>query len=246
MIQYFYTLSYPENSSDPIEDKESSSQPATVPEINSGPATNGVEEVTLGVVDPYGGDGFAVLDEEVNQAAAAQEANPTQPEADIDQSVATRELPLSSLNQDLQVYVLADKYSIPDLKKKAAQHFEKELENADLTIEIFDVIRDIYSLTLPQDRVLRDIVIARTYAEIQHWVTDEKFMEMTSGEGDFSADLLAYTVRENLKQYEAALATIEHPGYCSVCQATLVLKQWVSKRRNLNIRKYCAKCEPWG
>ena len=38
-------------------------------------------------------------------------------------------------------------------------------------------------------------------------------MEMARSEGDFSADLLAYTVRENLKQYEAALATIQHPGY---------------------------------
>ena len=144
------------------------------------------------------------------------------------------------------MYVLADKYGIPDLKKKAAQHFEKELENAaDLTVEIFNVIRGVYSMTPAQDRVLRDIIIARIHGEIQFWLKDEKFMEMIRGEGDFSAELLAYTVSEGLKQYQAALATIQHPGYCGQCRATLVLKERTSKRGNLTIRKYCAKCEPW-
>ena len=67
-------------------------------------------------------------------------------------------------------------------------------------------------------------------------------MEIARSEGDFSAGLLAYTVRANLEQYQGALVKIRHLGYCSECQATLVLKEWVSKRRNLNIRKYCAKC----
>jgi hypothetical protein len=44
-------------------------------------------------------------------------------------------------------------------------------------------------------------------------------MGMIRGEGDFSADLLVYAVEENKKQYAAALATIEHPGYCNHCQA---------------------------
>ena len=35
---------------------------------------------------------------------------------------------ISLLDQDLRVYVSGDKYGIPDLKKKAAQHFEKVLE----------------------------------------------------------------------------------------------------------------------
>lgn len=149
------------------------------------------------------------------------------------------------LDQDLQVYVLGDKYGIPDLKRKAAQHFEKVLEHVDLTVEVFTIIRGVYSLTIPQDRVLRDSVTARIYSEIQHWVQDKEFMELLRGESEFCMDVLSYTVKENSKQHKAILATIPHPGYCNICQATLVVKRWTSKRRNVSVKKYCTGCEPW-
>jgi hypothetical protein len=55
-------------------------------------------------------------------------------------------------------------------------------------------------MTMTQDRVLRDIVTAKFYGEIQHWVQDKEFMEMLRDEGDFCADLLSYTIKENLKR----------------------------------------------
>lgn len=119
------------------------------------------------------------------------------------------------------------------------------LEDADLTVEVFSIIRGVSSMTMTQDRVLRDIVTAKFYGEIQHWVQDKEFMETLCDEGDFCADLLSYTIKENLKQYEATVAAIQHPGYCNVCQATLVLKRWVSKRKNVTVKKYYARCEPW-
>ena len=101
-------------------------------------------------------------------------------------------------------------------------------------------------MTTPRDLVLRDIVTARIYGEIQHWVQNEEFMAMLRGEGEFATDLLSYTVKESLKQHEATLATIQHPGYCDTCQATLVVKRLTSKsRKNVSVQKYCAKCEPW-
>ena len=72
-------------------------------------------------------------------------------------------------------------------------------------------------------------------------------MDMARAEGDFSAELLAHTVREDAKRYEAALATIKHPGHCDLCRATLIVKQWRSRRNKIvNIKTYCPKCEPWG
>lgn len=96
-------------------------------------------------------------------------------------------------------------------------------------------------MTIPQDRVLRDIVTGKVYCAIRVGFLDQEFMETLRSEGD--ADLLSYISKENLEQYEAILATIQHPGYCDVCQATLVLKQWVSKRKNVSVKKYCARCE---
>lgn len=52
--------------------------------------------------------------------------------------------------------------------EKAAKHFEKVLENAEVTVEIFSVIRGVYLMTRRQDRVLLDIVTAKLYTEIQH------------------------------------------------------------------------------
>ena len=162
-----------------------------------------------------------------------------------EQLAAARDLLLSSLDRDLQVYVLADKYGIPVLKEKAARHFGKELEDADSTLEIFSIIQSVYSMTVPQDRLLRDIVIAYTWCEVQHWITNENFMEMARIENNFSADLLVHTVQEDKKKYEAALATIKHPGYCEDCGATMVLQPSRPKRKTV-IKRYCARCEPDG
>jgi len=185
----------------------------------------------------------AVLGEDENHGVTAQDSPQTQDESNVGQSAATCDVTLSLLDQDLHVHVLGEKYGIPDLKKKAAQHFEKVLEGADSILEVFSIIRGVYSMTMTQDQVLRDIVTAKFYGEIQHWVQDKEFMETLRDEGDFCADLLSCIIKENLKQYEATVATIQHPCYCNVCQATLVLKRWVSKRKNVTVKKYSLLCE---
>ena len=108
MIQYLYKLTYPENPADPIEDRETSLKLTNaIDQISSGPFTNYIDEVTLGAIDTDAMYGVTAIDEEENRAA--QDSTDAKPVADVDQSVATRELLLSSLDQDLQVYVLADK-----------------------------------------------------------------------------------------------------------------------------------------
>ena len=250
MIRYLYTLTYPEESTEPIEDRHSSPKPnASVDHIGFGQVrddaavpTNDLWMVASGDAEMRSDAGF--LDRE-NHEGTAPDSLRLQSDSGIDQSAATFDISLSLLYQDLQVYVLGEKYGIPDLKKKAALHFEKVLEDADLTVKVFNIIRDVYSMTVPEDRALRDIITAKVYSEIQHWIGDTEFMEMLCGQGDFSAELLSYSTKENLKEQEGILATIQHPGYCNSCNATLVVKRWISKRRNVNVRKYCARCEPF-
>ena len=252
MIRYFYTLTYPNEPADSVEDLPSSPKPTvsddhtTSEQIPNEPA----EPLDNPGLVVYTGDEMtidaAVLDTAENYGVDPPDSLLAQNESVVAQPGVTLDVSLNLLDQDLQVYVLAEKYGIPDLRKKAAHHFEKMLEDADLTIEVFRIIRSVYLLTMPGDGGLRDIITAKLYGEIQHWTRDTEFMELLRDEGDFSADLLSYTVKENLKQQEAILATIDHPGYCNVCNATLVLKQWLSKRKNVNVKKYCARCEPWG
>lgn len=248
MIQYLYTLAYPEEPADSIHVSKLSPKP-TVPvgPLILDPVPNDLEEATLDAVDGdarVAADNTALFDDE-NHGVTAQDSNPTQAEPNVDELAADHALSVAILDQDLQVYTLGEKYGIQDLKKKAARHFEKVLEDIDLNMKIFDVIQGVYSKTIPPDCVLREMVTARIYGEIQHWIQNSEFKETLRCEGDFCTDLLANVVKESSKQYDAALATIEHPGYCNECRATLVLKRRVSKRKNANIRKYCARCEPW-
>ena len=166
MIQYFYTLKYPEETAKPIDDSDPAPKP-TLPDhiIDTESGANDPERIAQDAIDGLGG---VVVDETENQGPTVQHSSHDQPELNAEQLFVKRELLLSSLDQDVLVYALADKYGIPDLKQKAARHFEKELESADLTFEIFSVIRGVYSMTVPQDRELRDIVIARIHDEVQY------------------------------------------------------------------------------
>ena len=124
MIQYFYTLTYPEETTDDIEHDERASAGAQTNgsmDVDSGPN----DRELLPMEEPDAIEA-AVEDEEANQDGSMQGSTNDQSELDAEQLQA-RELLLSSLDQDLQVYVLADKYGIPDLKRKAARHFENQL-----------------------------------------------------------------------------------------------------------------------
>lgn len=252
MIRYLYTLTYPEKPTELVEDSKSIPERLLLTDhggfgqgaIDPEEVAHDLDEITLNAA-PETAVESPFLNEDDSRAAATQDSPQVRAEPAADQSAALCDASIIVLDQDLQVYVLGDKYGIPDLKKKAAQHFEKVLENADLTVEVFSIIGGVYSTTIPQDRGLRDIVTARIYGEIQHWIRDEEFTEMLRREGEFAVDLLSYTVKESVKQHEAILATIQHPGYCNNCQATLVVKRWISKRKNVAVKKYCARCEPW-
>ena len=208
MVQYFYTLQYP-NALVTNHSKRASKSILSDHSINVELGTSDLEQA---IQNTSNGVENINLDEDETECKPLQGSAHDQPKSDVDLSVTTRKLPLSKLEQHLQVYVIADKYGIPLLKKKAAQRFKKEFANAELSLETINVIRGVYSMTIPQDRALRDIVIAQIWSEVQYWITDERFMEMARSESDFSADLLVHTVQEDTKEYEAALATIKHPG----------------------------------
>jgi len=250
MIQYFYSLMYPSGA-----DNGDSARTAAVSKtaFHTIPSDNYIHLTKQDFVDKSGRVNTSYLntvedtlmEEEENLQRTTTVSSDTGNVQQTSSAKYSRDLKLGRLHQDLLVYALSEKYGIPDLKKQAAHHFDQELQQTEMTIDVFDIIGEVYLTTPSQDRGLRDMVVAKVYGEVQHWVKDQQFMKTLSCEGDFCTDLLAYTVKEDLKRYEAALANIDHPGYCGKCQATLILKRWVSRRKNVNIEKYCAKCDPW-
>jgi hypothetical protein len=152
----------------------------------------------------------------------------------------------SSLQLNARVYAIADKYGVEGLKSLAQHKFEVRLHEIDLETDVFAVINEVYSSTPNSDRRLRDLIVAKMYSEIKFWVMQEAFLNCFHHSSDFCKDLFQYTVHKDFENYEAAIANISHPGYCESCQATLVLRRTVSRRKNVHVDKYCAKCDPWG
>ncbi|KAK5218503.1 hypothetical protein LTR47_011683 [Exophiala xenobiotica] len=144
-----------------------------------------------------------------------------------------------------QVYVLAEKYAIQALMVLSREKFQSALEKVDVNTCLFQVVEDIYSSTPDSDRGLRDIVVSKVYSEIQYWLRQTKFHRALAGTSPFCVDLLKETVCEDRKRYEQAIADVQHPGYRGTCQATLVVRRTVSRRKNVHLDKYCAKCDPW-
>jgi hypothetical protein len=153
---------------------------------------------------------------------------------------------MDELKLHCQVYALAEKYAIKALKILARQKFQKALENIDVDTRLFEVVEEIYSSTPDSDRGLRDIVVSKIYSEIQHWLRQTEFRQALTETSSFCVDLLRETVFEDQKRYEQAIADVQHPGYCTACTATLVTRRTVSRRKNVHLEKYCARCEPFG
>lgn len=112
MIRYLYTLIYPEEPTEPIEDRQSSPKPiASVDHISFEQVIDDVAAPTHdpGLVASDDADitiDAAVLDRDENHGVTTQDSLQTQNESVIDQSAATFDISLSLLDQDLQVYVL--------------------------------------------------------------------------------------------------------------------------------------------
>jgi len=162
-----------------------------------------------------------------------------------DQTNGVKNRVFNELKLHFQVYALAEKCAIKALMILAREKFQKALENVDVNTRLFEVVEEIYSSTPDHVRAVRDIIVAKVYSGIHQWLQQTGFHRSLTRTSSFCADLLEETVREDLKRYEQAIADVQHPGYCNSCRATLVTKHTVSRRKNVHLEKYCAKCDPW-
>lgn len=152
---------------------------------------------------------------------------------------------IDELRLHCQVYALAEKYAIKALMIVSRDKFQKALEQVDVSTRLFEVVDEIYTSTPDSDRGLRDVVVSKAYSEIQYWLRQTECHQALVGTSSFCVDLLKKTVCEDRKRYEQAIADVQHPGYCESCDATFVVKRTTSKRKNVQLEKYCAKCDPW-
>lgn len=220
MINYFYKLDYDDDQTPEWSHSDEITEDAVFPSKEDVVLPREVE---------------AVLPSEEDVALATDEN--VVPPVEMDRSRV-----ISMISLDARVYSLGDKFYIAGLKDVACRKFERGLKQVDVEKDLIPIIAEIYGSTPAQDRGLRDLILGKIYEEIQYWVMDGEFMDAASGIHGFYGDLLQHTVKRDLEKFDQALSAIQHQGYCARCSDELVLRKTISRRRNVQIEKYCAKC----
>jgi hypothetical protein len=248
MITYFYTLDYddvPTEKSQRHINEETADRATIAVSASEKSLLRGTTDEVATIHEYAGSDLNRDPNGDILPSNSLSNTNSSdRPNGNGDQNQRRKNV-ASSLRLNARVYAIADKYGTGGLKSLAQHKFEVRLHEIDLETDVFAVINEVYSSTPDSDRGLRDFIVAKMYSEIQFWVMQEAFLDCFHHSSDFCKDLFQYTVRKDFENYEAAIANISHPGYCGSCQATLVLKRTVSRRKNVHVDKYCAKCDPW-
>jgi hypothetical protein len=148
----------------------------------------------------------------------------------------------TSLLLNVRVYAIAEKYNIQGLKNVAQLKFTAQLRRTCVEKQLLSVIEEVYTTTTAKDRGLRDPLVDVIYGDIQYWTTQEDFLDSSDRCRDFHSDILRYIVKKDLEKLEAAISAVQDPGCCSICNETLLLRKWKSRRNNVNFEKYCARC----
>jgi hypothetical protein len=101
---------------------------------------------------------------------------------------------MSALQLHARVFALADKYDVKDLCVLSAEKYSSRLEKDFNVVDFLESIPDVYHLTAPQVRTLRDFVLhfARKNLEtaLHHSSHSKVYDDITSEVPTFTKDLL--------------------------------------------------------
>ncbi|KFA81333.1 hypothetical protein S40288_08303, partial [Stachybotrys chartarum IBT 40288] len=98
----------------------------------------------------------------------------------------------SAMIFDAQVYQIADKYDIAALKQHAMGKFGVAIETGWSLHDFPLAVAVAYDTTPPEDRGLRDLVIATSYANIDKLLINDSFCKVLRTTIDFAADLVPF------------------------------------------------------
>lgn len=111
------------------------------------------------------------------------------------------------LLSNIQVYAVAEKYDIPELKELAKSKF---LDYVDFLLSVEDyaaIIKLVYESTPNSDRGLRDAVALACIGEIRTMVIDPVFIALLRDVGDFGVDILCGSLKSNGERLDQMLAS---------------------------------------
>lgn len=111
-----------------------------------------------------------------------------------DEPAANDPLADGRLTTCAKVYIIADKYDVPELKKLAATKFENAV-STDWNTESFSLSIELIYESLPDsDRVLKNIALIATSNHIKELSDRGEFVRMCKSDGEIAFDILNQSV----------------------------------------------------
>jgi hypothetical protein len=115
-----------------------------------------------------------------------------------------------------RIYITADKYDVPLLKRLARENYKKvTLEKFDENLFLFmDSLRMIYDETPESDKGLRDVAIKAARDNLGDLMETEAFIELLKENPDISVDILKVASQPALETGQpAAPPQLPHSSY---------------------------------
>ncbi|KAL7266427.1 hypothetical protein RUND412_011028 [Rhizina undulata] len=88
------------------------------------------------------------------------------------------------------VYAITDQWDIPNLKNNYTMHFKEQLSSQWMSDTFVDAGIELYSLTLPSDHLMRDLVTMSAYSHIYSLYQKEEFRDVVRENTEFALDLI--------------------------------------------------------
>lgn len=123
---------------------------------------------------------------------------------------------------NVDVYAIADKYDLPDLKKLALRKFRRDARIWPMK-DLETIVNEVYKATPGDDRGLKDVLIHRCNSQIDHVTEDIGFKCALEETAEFTSDMLLFV----LEKYQKA----------STATKKLRVKNGAKKERNAKHRK---------
>jgi len=195
---------------------------------------------STGVVPPK--EAEATRDVETQAAVEAEEIERENNRGNIENAQnETAQATSKSLVTVVKVYIIADKYDIPALKKLSTSKY-KDLLPLGWNSEAFcQSLKQLFDETMEDDRMLKDVVIEFAGGKARELMARDDFVNLIKERGDIGAEIFKASLISLPKApaVTAPMKKLPNPA-CVSCSSSA----WVEPSRNTtaNIIWWCGIC----
>ncbi|TVY58984.1 hypothetical protein LCER1_G001220 [Lachnellula cervina] len=158
-----------------------------------------------------------------------------------DYEMEETQIPSEPLITVVKVYIIADKYDVPALKKLATTKYKDLLQTAWDSESFSQSLELLFDQTMENDRMLKDVAIEFAGGKAQELMERQDFVSMIKENGNIGAEIFKASLAalSKVRAASAPMAQLPNPA-CVSCGSSAL----VSPARNTtaNVIWWCQSC----